>query len=262
MLQTHMSQFIRFSFPLSPRMQSFLQLRDALTCLADANADQQPYVWLQACADLRTSLFGEQGRRAALSDVIGLLDSMQDHLDQLAREHPQYCEQIMHSCATLERHEKNLRGGIDAAKTILANDALISAWTNSLKKHDWLGHRKHMPHALQALWMNSERREAVHDALRNLSEAVASLHGMLHDYVGWESKIAVGGGERFRLDSAKSCGLLIVGLTAAQVEAGLIPDISGNHMAVRLRFQRWQATQASVQVDEDVPYQCMQVPIA
>ncbi len=257
-----MSQFIRFSFPLSPRMQSFLQLRDGLACLAEANADQQPYVWLQACADLHISLFGEQGRRAALSDVIGLLGCMQDHLDALASEHPQYCEQIMRSCATLEGHEKNLRGGVDEAKNILTSDALISAWMNGLKKHDWLGHRKHMPHALHTLWHNSQRREAVHNALRNLSEAVSSMHGMLHDYVAWESHLAEGGGQRFRLDSSKPCGLLIVGLTPAQVDAGLIPDISGNHMAVRLRFQRWLPTQASVQVDEDVPYQCMQVPIA
>jgi len=257
-----MSQFIRFSFPLSPRMQSFLQLRDGLTCLTESNADQQAYIWLQACADLRVSLLGEQGRRAALADVIALLDSMQEHLTALADEHPQYSHQIMRSCTTLQQHEKNLRGGIDQAKEILTSDALISAWINSLKKHDWLGHQKHMPHALHALWNNKQRRQGVHDALRNLHEAVTSLHGMLHDYVAWESHTATGGGYRFKLNSEQPCGLLIVGLLSEQVDAGLVPDISGNHLAIRLRFQRWQPAQAAVQVDEDIPFQCMLVPVA
>jgi len=257
-----MSQLIRFSFPLSPRMQGFLQVRDALSCLAQSNADGQPYVWLQACADLRISLFGEQGRRPGLADVTGLLSTMQEHLDLLAKEHPRYCEQIMRSCATLERHEKNLRGGLEDAMTILSSDALIHAWLNGLKKHDWLGHQSHLPHALHTLWNNQERRQGLHDALRNLSEAVIGLHGMLHDYVGWEHGLAVDGGDHIRLERDKEYGLFIIGLTAEQVEAGLVPDISGNRMAVRLRFQSWLPGKSATQVEEDVPYQAMMVPVA
>jgi len=243
-------------------MQAFLQLRDALACLEEANADVQPYIWLQACADLHTSLFGEQGRRAGLSDVTALLASMQLHLDALAGEHPQYCEQIMRSCATLERHEKNLRGGVEAAMDLLSSDALIHAWRNGLKKHDWLGHQSHMPHALHTLWANTERRQGLHDALRNLNEAVISLHAMLHDYVGWEQRSATGGTDNIRLDRGRDNGLLIIGLSAEQVGAGLVPDISGNHMLIRLRFQSWLPGKPAAPVVEDVAYQSMLVPIA
>ncbi|OIQ04278.1 MAG: hypothetical protein AUK36_00535 [Zetaproteobacteria bacterium CG2_30_59_37] len=257
-----MSPLIRFSFPLSPRMQGFLQVRDALACLEQANVENQPYVWLQACADLCISLFAEQGRRPGLADVTGLLSSMQVHLDSLAKEHPRYCEQIMRSCATLERHERNLRDGIEPAMAMLSSDALIHAWLNGLKKHDWLGHQSHMPHAVATLWSIKERRQVLHDGLQGLHEAVKSLHDMLHDFVGWEHRVAVGGGDHVRLERDKEFGLLIVGLTHEQVLAGLIPDISGNRMAIRLRFQCWQPGKPAMAAEQDVPYQAMMVPVA
>jgi len=257
-----MTPLIRFSFPLSSRMQGFLQVRDALVCLQQAQAGNQPYLWLQACADLRISLFGEQGRRPGLADVTGLLSCMQQHLDQLAKDHPKYCEQIMRSCATLERHEKSLRSGIEPAMQMLAKDALIHAWLNGLKKHDWLGHQSHMPHALDAMWDVRERRDALHDSLAGLEDAVQSLHGMLQDFVGWEHRMAAGGADHIRLDKEKDYGLLIVGLTREQVQAGLIPDISGNRMAVRLRFQSWQPGHAAMAAEQDVAYQAMMVPVA
>jgi len=257
-----MSNLIRFSFPLSPRMQGFLQVNDALDCIAQGEADAQPYVWLQACADLRISLFGEQGRRPGLADVTGLLVAMQEQLDSLAAEHPRYCEQIMRSCATLERHEKNLRGGIEEAMSLLASDALIQAWLNGLKKHDWLGHQIHLPHALQTLWANPTRKTQLHDSLEGLRAAVTSLHGMLHDFVGWEHRVAIDAADHIRLDRDKEFGLLIIGLTGEQVEAGLIPDISGNRMAIRLRFQSWLPGKSAMQAEGDVPYQAMVVPVA
>lgn len=257
-----MSHPIRFSFPLSSRMQGFLQVRDALDCLSRGEADGQPYVWLQACADLRISLLGEQGRKPGLSDVTGLLAAMQEYLDGLAREHPRYCEQIMRSCATLERHEKGLRSGVDEAIQLLSSDALIHAWLNSLKKHDWLGHQYHLPHAVGVLWQNSERRDNLRRSLAGLGQAVSSLHDMLHDFVGWESRTAVDGGDTIKLDREREFGLLIVGLSHEQVAAGLIPDISGNRMAVRLRFQSWQQGRAAMQAEGDIAYQTMMVPVA
>lgn len=257
-----MTPLIRFSFPLSPRMQGFLQVRDALACLQQAHADNQPYVWLQACADLRISLFAEQGRRPGLAEVSGLLTAMQERLDALAREHPRYREQIMRSCATLQRHEKNLRAGIEPAMNMLSSDALIHAWLNGLKKHDWLGHQSHMPHAAATLWSIRERRDALHDSLTGLNEAVKSLHDMLHDFVGWEHRVAVGGGDHIRMERDKEFGLLIVGLSEAQVLAGLVPDMSGNRMAIRLRFQRWLPGKAAMAAEEDVTYQAMMVPVA
>jgi len=257
-----MNGLIRFSFPLSARMQGFLQVRDALDYLQRGEASGQPYLWLQACADLRLSLFGEQGRRPGLADVVGLLAGMQENLDTLADEHPRYGEQIMRSCATLERHEKNLRGGIEEVMNILSSDALILAWHNCQKKHDWLGHQEHFPQAVQALWSEKRRRETLQEALHPLAEAVESLHGMLHDYVGWEQRLATAGADHIRMDKDKECGLLVIGLSHDRVQAGLVPGISGNRMAVRLRFQCWPVGEVARQAEEDVRYSLMLVPVA
>ena len=257
-----MTPLIRFSFPLSPSMQGFLRVRDALVCLQQANLDDQPYVWLQACADLRISLFAEQGRRPGLTDVVGLLSRMQEHLDTLANEHPRYCEEILRSCATLEKHEKNLRAGLEHAMNLLSSDALIHAWLNGLKKHDWLGHQSHMPHAVATLWSLRERRDALHDALQGLDAAVMSLHDMLQDFVGWEQRVAAAGADHIKLEREKEFGLLIVGLTREQVLAGLVPDMSGNRMAIRLRFQRWEPGTCAMAAEEEGPFTAVVVLVA
>ena len=242
-------------------MQSFLHIRDALTCISDAEISEQPYLWLHACADLRLSLVGEQGRRAAIPDVIALLDGMRERLAALAAEHPRYEQEIRRSCAGLHQHADNLRHGVGDALHILNNDAMIQAWQNCLKKHDWLGHRQHMPHTLQLLWRNSERRNALHQALRNLTEAVTSLHGMLHDYTDWQTHLANDGLDHFTLQGDRKHGLLIIGLRPELVERGITPDISANHMAVRLRFRQWKPGLAAQQVEQDIEYRAMMVQL-
>ncbi len=257
-----MSDLIRFSFPLSPRMQTFLQLRDGLCCLAEADRSGNAYQWLQACADVRISLSGEQGRRPALPEVTGLLADMQNHLGDLAKEHPQFSGRILTSCETLARHEQSLREGMDEVQRILASDALIEAWLNALKKHDWLGHRRGLPQMLPVFWENRDRRQYMHDHLRDLFGAVMYLYGLLHDYVAWEKRLATEGSDQIMPDRSKRFGLIIVGMTPEQAGAGIIPDISGNRLAIRLRFQSWLPGQPAVSVQEDVPYCAMLVPIA
>jgi hypothetical protein len=257
-----MSALIRFSFPLGPRMEAFLQLRNALACLFEAEHENRPLAWLQAGADVRLSLSGEQGRRPALPEVMGLLVTMQAHLEQLAEDHPRFRERIMDSCARLERHAAALRDEQDAARQWLESDALIEAWLNALKKHDWLGHKRSLPSALPALWQNATRREETARRLAPLAEAVESLHAMLHDYVAWESRVAREGSDQLMPDRGQRFGLVIVGLSESQVSAGLAPDISGNRLAIRIRFQRWSPGQASEPVLEDVLYHAMLVPVA
>jgi len=257
-----MSDPIRFSFPLSPRMQTFLQLHAGLSCLAEAERTQQAYPWLQACADVRLSLSGEQGRRPALQEVIGLLASMQKHLEALAENHPRFRDKIMASCGMLEQHVRTLRGGLDAAVRLLASDALIEAYLNAMKKHDWLGHHRSLPQALPMLWRDPERRQSVHDTLYGLHEAVMGLYAMLHDYVPWEPRLAEKGCDQILPDRGCNYGLLIVGLAPEQVEAGIVPDISGNRLAIRLRFQSWSPGHPAAPVQEDVPYHAMLVPFS
>ncbi len=257
-----MSSLIRFSFPLGPRMEAFLQLRNALVCLFEAERTNQPLVWLQASADVRLSLTGEQGRRPAVPEVMGLLETMQAHLEQLAEDHPRFRKRIMDSCARLERHAATLRDEHGAVLQWLESDALIDAWLNALKKHDWLGHKRSLLSALPALWQNTMRREEAVARLSPLAEAVENLHAMLHDYVAWEARVASEGSDQLLPERGQRFGLVIVGLEEEQVSAGLIPDISGNHLAIRIRFQRWLPGEVAQTVTEDVPYHAMLVPVA
>jgi len=257
-----MTDLIRFSFPLSPRMQTFLQLRDGLSCLAEAEQEQQVFKWLQACADIRISLSGEQGRRPALPEVIGLLVSIRMHLESLAEKHPKFHDNIMDSCESLGQHVQTLRNGMDEALRWLTSDVLIDTWLNALKKHDWLGHQRNLPQSLPALWQNTDRRNDLHDHLQGLVEAVMDLHAMLHDYVEWQRRLATGGSDQILPDRSTQFGLIIVGLAPEQVESGIIPDISGNRLAIRIRFQSWLPGRAATPIQEDIPYHAMLVPIA
>ena len=253
---------VRFSFPLSPRMEAFLQLRNGLACLLAAERERQPLAWLQACADVRLSLTGDQGRRPALPEVMGLLVTMQAHLEQLAEDHPRFRERIMASCAQLERHAAALREEQDEAQQWLEGDAWVEAWLNALKKHDWLGHKRSLPSALPALWGNDSRRREALSRLSGLADAVESLHAMLHDYVDWQARVAAEGSDQLQPDRGQRFGLVIVGLSEEQVRDGLMPDISGNRLAIRVRFQRWAPGRPAAPVTEDVAYHAMLVPVA
>ena len=147
-----MNNLIRFSFPLSQRMQAFLQLRDGLSCLAKAERKQQAYQWLQACVDVRISLAGEQGRKPALPELVGLLTALREHLETLAKDHPRFRSKIMDSCKTIEKHVQTLRHGQGQVLDWLNSDALIETWLNALKKHDWLGHQRNLA------WLKERRR--------------------------------------------------------------------------------------------------------
>jgi hypothetical protein len=41
-----------------------------------------------------------------------------------------------------------------------------------------------------------------------------------------------------------------------------MPDLSGNRIAVRVRFQLWSPGKPICQMEEDVPYHMMLVPFA
>jgi len=256
-----MTDLIRFSFPLTSRMQTFLQLRNGLSCLAEAEREQHAQQWLQACVDVRISLSGEQGRKPALPEVISLLSCMQTHLQSLAEEHPRFRDNIMSSCEALGQHIQMLHNGMGDALHTLNSDALIEAWLNALRKNDWLGHQRNFPQALPALWQNTQRRQNLHDHLQGLFDAVMSLYAMLHDYVEWKPHVATAGCDQILPDRSDNFALIIVGLTPDQVKQGIIPDISGNRLAIRIRFQSWLAGQEAIPMQTDVPYHAMLVPV-
>lgn len=254
---------IRFSFSLSPRMQAFLMLRDGLRCLKAAEQAGQPYLWLQACVDIRTSLLGEQGRKPALPEILSLFASMREHLEKLAEDHPRFRTSIDASCEDIDTQIQMLRNGPDEASRALGQDALIETYFNALKKQDWLAHKPCLPQSLAALWYESgDRQQQMHEHLTAITAAVHCLDSMLHDYVIWEKRTAGEGHDQIIPERGTHFGLIVIGLDQTDVGRGIIPDISGNRLAIRLRFQQWLPGQPVHQVQEDVPYSMMLVPIA
>jgi len=253
---------VQFSFALSPRMRSFIELRDALTCLESARASQQGTVWLHAASDLHDSLLGEHGRKNAIPEMIALLADMQAYLKKLSSEAPRYRESIQLACDRLESHITQLQSGLPDATNFLAHDALLNAYLNAQKKHDWLGHKLCMQQSLKVIWENSQQRvNPLHKGLAPLCNAVNSLNDMLSDFVRWQHDKAVGGTGHINPERGISYGLLIIGLPSESVASGIIPDISGNRLAIRLRFQRWLPGLPPQEIHDDQPYARMLVPV-
>lgn len=258
-----MTDHVRFSFALSPRMQAFIELRNGLQCLEMASRQGNGQAWLCAASDLRTSLIGEQGRRPALPEILGLLVSMQAHLQGLAKQYPRFAQTIAKACERLDGHTQGLQDGLGEVVDWLYNDALISTHLNALKKQDWLGHKPALPQCLDALWHPDDARTtALHQGLAPLSEAVLSLDHMLHEYVDWSEREAVDGCDQITPEKGGNYGLLVIGLDRATVAAGITPDISGNRVAVRVRFQQWPVGKAVQDVIDPVRYTMMLVPFA
>jgi len=257
-----MKEMVHFSFALSPHMRSFIELRDALGCLEQASIDQSGVNWLHAACDLRASLLGDNGRKNAIPEVIKLFKSMKAYLKKLAEDVPKYHDHILQSCIQIDLLVQQLKPGLPEACQYLAHDALVNAYLNTQNKHDWLGHELCMQQSIKAIWSHADMRtKPLHQALSALTQAVNSLNDMLNDFVGWEECVAINGTGHITPDRGKDHGLLVIALPKNAVAQGVIPDISGNKLAIRLRFQRWAPGEPPVSYAEDVPYAMMLVPI-
>jgi cell division FtsZ-interacting protein ZapD len=257
-----MTEMVQFSFALSPRMRSFIELRDALACLESARQSGRSIAWLHAACDLHDSMLGDQGRKNVIPEITSLLLDMQSYLKNLCDEAPKYRERIDQACDGITSQIQLLQSGLPDATNYLAKDALINAYLNTQKKHDWLGHKLCMQQSVKAIWENSETRiQPLHTALAPLSAAVNTLDGMFNDFVRWQQCMATGGTGHITPERGTSCGLLVIGIPKEAVSNGLIPDISGNKLAIRLRFQLWNPGQAPQDVCEDQPYAKMLVPV-
>ncbi|MFQ5518597.1 MAG: hypothetical protein ACE5E3_01210 [Mariprofundus sp.] len=257
-----MTEMVQFSFALSPRMRAFIELRDALVCLETASVNQLGPNWVHAACDLRASLLGDQGRKNAIPEIIGLFSDMKVYLKKLCEDVPHYREKIMQACDNIDVFITQLQPGMPQACQYLSQDALVNAYLNTQKKHDWLGHKLCMQQSIRAIWNKSDTRTLpLHQALAPLCNAVNTLDDMLNDFVGWEKCIATNGNGHITPERGKSFGLLVIALPADAVAEGIVPDISGNRLAIRLRFQRWSPGEAADDYAEDVPYAMMLVPI-
>lgn len=257
-----MSDTVRFSFALSSRMRSFIELRDALACLESAYLCGDGPSWLHAACDLQTSLIGEHGRKPAIPEVIGLLQDVDHYLQGLAKDAPHYQEHIQKTCEEISQYVETLAPGLPQACSILENDALLAAYLNTQKKHDWLGHKLCLPQSMKAIWNNADARtRPLYEALQPLREAVTSLDEMLNDFVSWKKEVAVDGCGHITPDRKVSYGLLVISLPEEDVANGITPDISGNRLAIRIRFQQWLPGEKTKEYKQDQHYSMMLIPI-
>jgi len=242
-------------------MRSFLELRDGLRCLERARQQNQPYTWLLAACDIRASILGEQGRKQAIPELVGLLASMRTHLTQLVANHPEYREPILEACNMIEAYIGSMRNGIQDAIDFFTEDALLGSYYNSLKKQDMLGHKPMLPQGLNLLWSGAKHKEMLGQSLHDLHAAVTHLDIMLNDYVGWKKRTAKEGTDQITHERGVEYGLLIIGLEDTLVQQGIVPECSGNRLAIRVRFQQMKAGTGLCEVDHDLPYHAMMVPI-
>jgi len=257
-----MNDMVQFSFALSSRMRAFIELRDALACLETAYVSQNGPAWLHAACDLRTSLIGDHGRKPVIPEIIGLLHDVEKHLQGLCEGMPHYKARIQKACDNIESHIEQLKPGMPEVAKILSSDALLGAYLNTQKKHDWLGHKLCLQQSIKAIWKYPDARTLpVHHALVPLCDAVNSLDSMLNDFVSWKKEIAVDGTGHITPDRKIAYGLLVVALPEEDVANGIIPDISGNRLAIRIRFQQWLPGEATRDYKQDQPYSMMLIPI-
>jgi len=260
-LEFMMVELARFSFALTPRMRSFIELRDGLRSLERARQCDQSYTWLLAACDVRSSLLGEHGRKQAVPELVALLASMRTHLTQLVENHPEYRGKILEACDLIEKYIESMRLSVQDAMDFFCEDALLGSYFNALKKQDLLAHKPTLPQGLGLLWSTSRHKDILGDHLHDLHAAVTHLDIMLNDFVGWEKRVASSGLDQIVPERGVEYGLLVLGLDTACVQQGIVPECSGNRHAIRVRFQQWKAGTAACDVEDDLPYYSMMVPI-
>jgi len=257
-----MNHLVRFSFALTPRVQSFLECRNALQCLEHAKLHDDVYGWLQAVHDLQESLLGSAARKPAVPEIVALIHAIQHHLTELSQQKSPFTQQILEAHESLSAYEKLLAETLPVTLDFMYNDGLIQAWINCHKKQDWLGHRLFYPKVLPIFWQTMGVQEKLNASLQDIHAIISHIDGMLHDFVPWTEQLACHGCDQVQPSSSgEKHGLLIVGLPTSSVQAGIIPEFSGNHHAVRIRFQQWSAGKPQMPYDQDLPYYRMLVPI-
>jgi len=237
-----------------------MELRDGLRCLERARHGD-PYAWLLAACDVRTSLLGENGRKPAIPEFVALLASMRTHLTQLVENHPEYKQKILEACDMIEGYIESMRSSVQDATEFFCEDALLASYFNALKKQDLLAHKPGLSQNLVSIWSASKHRDMLGDSLHDLHAAVTHLNIMLNDFVGWEKHCAELGTDQLTPERGAEYGLLIIGLESALVQQGINPECSGNRHAIRVRFQQWKPGKAAQDVEHEIPYYAMMVPI-
>jgi hypothetical protein len=257
------STLIPISFALTPRMQAFIEFRDALRCLTQAMNSQSPYAWLASEKEVCEMLLGEGIKKPAIPNILSLFTSMSKHFDDLASKHPKFQENLLQACNGIEKNAEKIRQHVPPAINFLKSDAWLTAYTDAIRKQDPLGHELFLPQSIQVLWQgNGQHAKQLYVLLEPIIEAIEHLNSMLHAHVPWESHTATSGADQITLHAQDNIGLLIVGVPQTDIAQGILPICSGFRSIIRLRFSQWKPGEVAQDVQHDQPYSLMMVPIS
>jgi len=257
------NQIIPISFALTPRIQSFLELRDALRCLAYADKANSAYAWLAASRELHDMFLGENNKKPVMPNIVGLFSVMQKHFTDLSNKHPQFKKKLTQACEEIDQYSDNIRRDVPLAIDFLCTDAWLNAYYETIRKQDMLGHKQCLPQIIPLLWSGGGKHaQRLNQILTSLIQAIEYLDKMLHAHAPWQPRLAKNGCDIISINKQDGIGLLIVGITQPQVEKGIFPNYSGNRQQVRLRFNQLLPSQPIQSLEHDFNYSIMMVPIS
>ncbi len=256
-------QIVPIAFPISQRMQSFIELRDALRTLNQSMRNQSAYAWLVAAKEISNMLLGEGNKKPVMPNILSLFHTMGKHFKHLADKHPDFKDSLIQAAAGLDEHAENIREALPKASAFLQADAWLTAYADAMRKQDPIGHKLTLPQSIQHLWLGAEQHaQALYQLVEPMEQAIEHLSQMLHAHVPWEHRMAKGGSDQIILHAQDDIGLLIVGVPEEALAQGILPSCSGFRSIIRLRFTRWQAGKPAQELGQDQAYTLMMVPIS
>ncbi len=253
---------IPVAFALTPRMQSLIELRDALRCMQQALQSQSPFLWLTASNEIHALLVGDRHKKPAIPNIISLFSSMQKHFKSLAEKHPEFEQKLVQACHEIATSAEKVRNSTSSSIDFLNADAWLKAYRDSIRKQDLLGHKLSLPQVIHPFWQHSEHAQKLYTTIEPMIQAIEHLNTMLHAHVPWQQRIANAGYDQITLAAQDDVGLIIIGVPEQAVAQGIVPSCSGVRTVVRLRFSQWLPGKVEHDITHNQPYALMAVPIS
>ena len=254
-------KLVPISFPLTSRMQSFIEMRDALRCMRQGMQEHSPYLWLAASKDIQALLIGDERKKPAIPNICSLFSAMQKHLMNLGKKHPDFEEKLSQASRDVAQSADKIRQTTQPSAEFLNTDGWLSAYNDSMRKQDYLTHKLKLAQTMHILWQHSAHASQLLDHLSPMIEAIEHMDQMLHAHVPWERRTAERGHDQIALPAQDDIGLLIIGVPEDALAQGIRPDVSGFRTTVRLRFVRWQPGKPEQDITHNQDYALMAVPV-
>ncbi len=255
-------KLIPISFALTPRMQSLIELRDALRCMQQALQNQSPFLWLTASNEIHALLVGDGHKKPAIPNIISLFSSMQKHFKNLATKHPEFEKKLIQACHEVATSAEKIRSSTSSSIDFLNADAWLTAYRDSVRKQDLLGHKLSLPQLIHPFWHNSEHAQQLYSIIEPMIQAIEHLNTMLHAHVPWQQRTAHAGYDQITLAAQDDIGLVIIGVPEQAVAQGIVPSCSGFRAVIRLRFSQWSPGKVEHDITHNQTYALMAVPIS